>query len=446
MMAGALTPTEGHIEVDGGRVAADSVAQMRALGVRAVFQEFSLVPDLSVADNIALGEEAVGALGLLDKRGMRQRAQALIHELGFELDAKAKVGDLPRGKQQMVEICKAVLESPSVLILDEPTASLSDQDSAALFRLVERLKSQGAAIVYITHRMHEIPLIGDVVTVLRDGQHVDTVAADTPEDRLIELMTGRKVSDVYPKIEGKPGEVLLALRGVSSADGHVVDVDLEVRAGEIVGLAGLVGCGKSHVGQLCFGLGRVKSGDIRLAGKTVSFGHPADAIAQGVWYSPSDRKRDGLALMRSAFENMVLSSLQFGRKRSWLRRPSEEKELVRQLAEQVEFAQARAGEAVSNFSGGNQQKVLLAKGLAQDVQVYIFDEPTVGVDIGARESIYRYFGELCASGAAVLLISSDLSELMGLSHRLLVMRNGRTVAHYTHEQFEQHTILEQFFD
>jgi len=446
MIAGANQPSDGHIEIDGGRVDLDTVARARALGVRAVFQEFSLIPHLSVADNIALGEEAVTGLGFLAKSRMRARAASLIGDLGFDLDADALVESLSRGKQQMVEICKAVGQAPRVLILDEPTASLSEHDTQALFALVRRLKAQGTAIVYITHRMHEIPAIGDRVTVLRDGQMVATVGADTPEDELIRLMTGRTVSDIYPEPVTTPGPVRLSLRRLASADGCVVDASLDVRAGEIVGLAGLVGCGKSELGQAVFGMGKLASGEISLDGRTVRFKHPAEAIDSGLWYSPPDRKRDGLALMRPAFDNMALSSLVFGRQRSRLRRPRSETALVSELSGRVEFPFGRSRESVANFSGGNQQKVLLAKGLAQDIDVYIFDEPTVGVDIGARQAIYKYFGELSASGAAILLISSDLPELLGLSHRLLVMREGRTVAEFVRADFDQQAILEQFFE
>lgn len=446
MLAGANTPTEGSLEVEGRPVVFQSVAQARAHGVRAVFQEFSLIPHLSVADNIVLGEEPLGQLGLLDKQAILERAQALIAAVGFDLRAQARVESLSRGQQQMAEICKALLHAPRVLILDEPTASLTEHDTQALFALIRKLKAQGTAIVYITHRMHEIPEIGDEVSVLRDGRYIATVPASTPEDELITLMTGRQVADIYPPVNTELGEVRLALSHLRTSDGSVQDFSLELRAGEILGLAGLVGCGKSEVGQSCFGLLRLVQGGMRLNGQETRFRHPAEAIAKGLWYCPSDRKRDGLALMRPASDNMSLSSLSFGRVRGWLRRNEPESALLGELAGRVEFPARRLSERVENFSGGNQQKVLLAKGLAQDISVYIFDEPTVGVDVGARQAIYKYLGQLSAQGAAVLLISSDLPELLGLSHRLIVMREGRNVAEFARDEFEQHAILEQFFD
>lgn len=448
MIAGANAPSSGTIEIGAHRGAFTSVGEARAHGVRAVFQEFSLIPQLTVAENIALGEEPTGRLGLLSRAAALHEAQRVVDALGFELRPEAKVDELPRGKQQMVEICKAVREAPRVLILDEPTASLSEHDTQALFTLVRKLRAAGTSIVYITHRLHEIAQIGDEVTVLRDGRRIATVPADTSEGRLVELMTGRAISDIYPPLPPlAPGAaVRLALRGVDTRDGSVRGADLQVRAGEIVGIAGLVGCGKSELAQACFGLRRIAHGELAVDGSTRRFGHPADAIAGGVWYSPPDRKRDGLVPMRAARENMSLSSWRFGELAGRRLRRRREAAMVGRLAAQVDFPAARVGEPVANFSGGNQQKALLAKGLAQDVGVYLFDEPTVGVDMGARRSIYEYLAKLAASGAAIVLVSSDLPELMGLSHRLHVMRGGRLVAEFDRADFDEGRILEQFFE
>ncbi len=449
MLAGAREPSSGHVEIGGHRGAFASVAQARGHGVRAVFQEFSLVPLLTVAENITLGEEPVRGAGLLDKGRARAEARALIERLGFALDPDARVGHLPRGKQQMVEICKALRRTPRVLILDEPTASLSEHDAQSLFALVRRLKADGAAIVYITHRMHEIPALGDRVTVLRDGQQVATVPADTPEQRLIELMTGRRLANIYPALPAAREQVRLSIEGVSlpSRPGRttVREASLQVRAGEIVGVAGLVGCGKSELAQACFGLDRLAAGRIVLDGRTVQFRHPADAIAAGLWYSPADRKHEGLALGLPAGDNMALSGLRFGPVRGTWLRPRRERAHLNRLAARVDFAAPRLRENAANFSGGNQQKVMLAKGLAQDIGVYVFDEPTVGVDVGAREAIYRCLADLSGAGAAILLVSSDLPELMGMTHRMLVMNEGRISAEFQRADYDEHRILEKFF-
>lgn len=446
MLAGANQPTEGAIAIGGFKGGFRSVTEARSHGVRAVFQEFSLVPNLSVADNIVLGDEATGNWGLLNKAAARNEALQLIDRLGFDLDVSARVGDLPRGKQQMVEICKAVRAVPKVLILDEPTASLSTHDVQALFALLARIKAQGTAIVYITHRMEEISALGDVITVLRDGEMIATVPASTDESELIELMSGRKLSDLYPAPRTQLGPTRLKLDGLSTEDGLLTSIELEVREGEILGVAGLVGCGKSELGQACFGLLQPSSGQILLNGRPVRFRHPAEAIRAGVWYSPPDRKRDGLAMMRPAFENMLVSALEFGKIRSLFARPRDESGVARHQSSKVEFPVSRIQESVSNFSGGNQQKVMLAKSLAQPIDVYVFDEPTVGVDVGARQSIYRYLSELAGSGAAIVLISSDLPELLGLANRIAIMRAGRVVAQFGRDEFDQHKILEQFFE
>jgi ribose transport system ATP-binding protein len=449
MIAGANQPTSGEIAIDGFRGCFQSVGEARRHGVRAVFQEFSLVPLLTVAENITLGEEPTGSLGLLSREQTREEARRLIRELGFDLDVDERVESLPRGRQQMVEICKALRRRPRLLILDEPTASLSEHDAQALFKLVRRLKEAGTAVIYITHRMHEIPVIGDRVSVLRDGRLVATVAAGTPENRLIELMTGRTLAKIYPAPTATLGPVRLSLRAVTLAavEGacDLAGVDLEVRAGEIVGVAGLVGCGKSELGQACFGLRRVGTGEIRLDGKAVRFKHPADAIAAGLWYSPADRKSDGLALGRPARENMGLSGLRWGTAASRWLRPLREARELEDVSRRVEFPAPRLREDVANFSGGNQQKVLLAKCLVQEIGVYVFDEPTVGVDIGARLSIYQCLAEISAAGAAILLISSDLPELMGMTHRLVVMNSGRITGEFQRAEYDEQRILERFF-
>lgn len=456
MIAGANTPSEGRILMAGQEVAFNSVAAARAHGVRAVFQEFSLIPWMTVAENITLGEEPLAGptllqktAGFLSKSGTLAEARRLIDDLGFELDPRATVASLTRGKQQMVEICKAMRLRPRLLILDEPTASLSEHDAQALFRLIRRLQQQGTAIIYVTHRMHEIPLIGNRLSVLRDGRFIATVPADTPEDRLIELMTGRNTEKVYPQPRQDLGAVRLELRGVAldhkPGVPAISNVNLGIRAGEIVGIAGLVGCGKSNLAQSCFGLRRIVAGEILVDGAPFVPSHPADAIARGLWYLPSDRKNDGLALDLTAHENMILSGLRFGAASGSILNPRREARHLAQVARMVEFNGDRLAEPVARFSGGNQQKVLLAKSLVQDVNVYVFDEPTVGVDINACLSIYRCLADLSAQGAAILLVSSNLPELMGLTHRMLVMSGGAIVAEFDRADYDEHRILEQFF-
>ncbi|MBR0725517.1 sugar ABC transporter ATP-binding protein [Bradyrhizobium manausense] len=449
IVAGAQEPSAGSIEGHGRPCRFDSVATARAHGVRAVFQEFSLVPHLSVAENVTLGEEPLNGWRLLSKGPERASVQGLIDQFGFDLDAGARVSALARGKQQMVEICKALKRMPKLLILDEPTASLSGRDTQALLALVWRLKEEGTAIIYVTHRMHEISLLGDRVTVLREGRFVKTVPADTSSDELIRLMSGREIVALYPKPRAEVGPVRLSLENVTLAPQpgvmQVTNASVEVRAGEIVGLAGLVGSGKSEFAQACFGLRRLTEGRVLIEGVPVSIKGPADAIRHKLWYSPADRKHDGLMLERNSRENIALSGLAAGPSRgSWLR-PWQEVAYLSELASAVDLSAGRLNHRVATLSGGNQQKVLLAKSLVQDVKVFVFDEPTVGVDIGACMSIYRCLSELSARGAAVLLVSSNLPELMGLTHRLLVMSGGRLVGEFKRGAFDERRILERFF-
>jgi len=449
ILAGAVRPSSGHIETEHWRGHFESVAQARAHGIRAVFQEFSLILTLTVAENIMLGEEPCARGGLLARAAAREQAHALMDRLGFMLDVDAPVADLPRGKQQMVEIAKALRTRPRVLILDEPTASLSDHDAQALFALLHQLKTQGVAIVYITHRLHEIALLGDCVTVLRDGKKTASVPADTPTARLLELMTGRSLSSALPQLDAPAKQVRLRIANLAltpqAGSTTVSGASLDVCGGEIVGIAGLVGCGKSELAQACFGLKKVVQGEIEVDGKAVRFIHPAQAIARGVWYSPSDRKNEGLALDLSAGKNMSLSALRFGALRGVWMRPEREKNHLRKVCTRLAFDAQRLDEAAANFSGGNQQKVMLAKGLVQDIAVYVFDEPTVGVDAGARMAIYHCMAQLCRMGAAILLVSSDLPELLGMTHRLLVMKQGRICAAFVRAEYDERRIVANFF-
>ncbi len=449
LLAGAIAPTGGDIEIDGMTRRFHSVAEARAHGVRAVFQEFSLIPYRTVAENITLGEEPLTGFGFLSKSAARAEARELIAQLGFDLDADAAVVSLTRGKQQMVEICKALRRPPRLLILDEPTASLSEHDARTLLGLTRRLRDRGAAIVYVTHRIHEIPLVGDRVSVLRDGRLVATVDARTRQDELIRLMTGRQMARMYPVARGALGEVRLRLDNVTLAPrpGHarVRGVDLEVRAGEIVGIAGLVGCGKSELAQACFGLQRLAEGEIAVDGRPGRASHPSVAIRNRLWYSPPDRRRDGLSMVRSTRENIALSSYAFGPLKGRWVNPGRETGLLQEVSRRVRFDRERLDDPVANLSGGNQQKVLLAKSMVQDISVYVLDEPTVGVDIGACISIYRHLADLSAQGAAILIASSNLPELLGLTHRIHVMSDGRLVAGFERDGFDEQRILAHFF-
>jgi ribose transport system ATP-binding protein len=442
ILAGANQPTSGEILFRGEAVRLASVHDARERGISAVFQEFSLVPQMTVAENLFLGAEITSG-GLLAKRTLRKRAEEIIDRLGFPLRPGDRVQSLTRSEQQMVEIAKAFRSDLSVLILDEPTASLTNRETDQLFELIARLKADGVGIIYITHRMQEIRRIADRITVLRDGQFVSTEPAGVSEERLITLMTGREMSELFPEVRSVVMDTVLSVEHLTTARHTVDDASLEVRQGEILGLAGLVGSGKSEIMRAVFGLERVISGQVWLGEEDVTGLSPGEMMERGVFYVPPDRREEGLVMIRPVRENVTLpalahTSLAFHRRA--------EKRVATALAERVGLRPLRIERAVDHFSGGNQQKVLLAKCLTREVAVYVFDEPTVGVDVGTRASIYRFIADLAEGGAAVVLISSDLPEILHLSHRAIVFYRGKVRAELEGEAITEEALLTHFFE
>ena len=447
IVAGAIRPSEGDVLVGGKPVELHSVRDARELGISAVFQEFSLVPTLTVADNLLLGSEP-GARGFIDRRTLRADADRLLRDLGFPLKASQQVSRLSRAQQQMVEIAKAFRSDLRVLILDEPTASLTETEAGRLFELVQEARGRGIGVIYVTHRLKELYRLADRVTVLRDGQYVDTLdQSDVSEDRLLRLMTGRVIEQVFPDIDTTPEEVVLSARDLTTVTRSIRNVDFEVRAGEIVGFAGLVGSGKSSAARACFGAEAVLTGAIELHGRDVTGSTPRQMLRNGMFYVPSDRKADGLLMMRSVRENVALPCLSLDRfsKLTLLRR-AVEREVTDEVTRRVRLHPHALERPVEQFSGGNQQKVLLARALTRDVDVFVFDEPTVGVDVGTRVAIYNLVAELCAAGAAVVLVSSDLPEILHLTHRAYVFHQGRVVDHLVGEEITEENVLRNFLD
>jgi ribose transport system ATP-binding protein len=446
LIAGANRPSDGEIFLRGEPVRLESVHQARQLGISAVFQEFSLVPQMTVGENIFLGAETTTRLGLLDRKSLRRRAEEIVRRLGFPLRVTDRVEHLGRAEQQMVEITKAFRSELSVLILDEPTASLTERETQQLFRLIEQIKHEGVGVIYITHRMQEIKRIGDRITVLRDGRYIATLDAKTAdEDELVRLMTGRVIGEIFPAIRMQPGEEALRLEGVSTRS--VTDATLSVKCGEIVGLAGLVGSGKSEVMRAVFGAEPLTAGRVTLKGKAVTGKKPRALMDDGLFYVPPDRREEGLIMIRSCLENMTLAALSrppFARG-VFLNRAAE-RTAANGLAARLNLQPPKIDRAVDHFSGGNQQKVLLAKSLSRPVDVFIFDEPTVGVDVGTRVAIYGFIRDLCEAGAAIVLISSDLPEILHLTHRAYVFHRGRIQAELSKAQITEENLLRHFFE
>lgn len=447
LIAGAQQPSNGQIRMRGETVALPSVHHARGLGISAVFQEFSLVPQMTVEQNLFLGAEETRG-GVLRKAALHKRAKEILDRLGFHLKPTQRIDHLTRAEQQMVEIAKAFRSELSVLILDEPTASLTDRETEQLFRLIAEVKAQGVGVIYITHRMSEIRRIGDRITVLRDGRYVDTVDAKTSnETELVRLMTGRVIEEVFPSIAYRPAELLLSVEGLTTETGSVRDAALTVRRGEVVGLAGLVGSGKSEVVRACFGLEKIAAGTVRFKDSDVTGTKTKTMLRQGFIYLPPDRRDEGLMMMRSCRENMTLATL--GQRPfsngAFLNRGAEVT-ATKGLAERLNLSPPNVERAVDHFSGGNQQKVMLARSLAADYDLFAFDEPTVGVDVGTRVAIYEFIRDLCEAGAAVLLISSDLPEVLHLANRAYVFYRGRVQAELQGDEITEGNVLKHFFE
>lgn len=445
LLAGASSPSHGEMAVCGEPVHFSGVHDARSKGISAVFQEFSLVPTLTVAQNLCLGDEPKRA-GLIDQIALLRRAKVMLSDLGFEIDANVWVVGLSRAQQQMVEIAKGLRGQVTVLILDEPTASLTEQETQSLFKLIHRLKSQGVGIVYISHRMQEISLIADRITVLRDGKKICTVnARDTTPDQLITLMSGRAIEQIYPHIRSCPGKTLLEVMGLCTKGG-VNNASITVRRGEVVGIAGLVGCGKSDLFRAIYGLEKVTKGRVLFKGQDWTCARISRSLSHGIFYLPSDRKDEGLVLGFSSQANMTLSILDgalrgaFG----WLRK-RKATDLANRAAQRVELAPRNLHKPVDLLSGGNQQKVMFGKGMIRNADLYIFDEPTVGVDVGTRSALYELIRQLCEGGAAVVVISSDLPEVLHLSHRAYVMCHGEVVGELQGAEITETRVLNMFF-
>jgi ribose transport system ATP-binding protein len=418
----------------------------RAQGVSAVFQEFSLVPTMTVTENLFLGRELKLRL-LLNQAAMREQARELLASLSFDIPADALVGALSRAQQQMVEIAKALLGDVKVLILDEPTASLTEAETEVLFSLIDKLRGQGVGIVYVSHRMKEIRRLADRITVLRDGRRIDTVeASECTDSDLVQLMVGRSIDVLYPKIEHQPGALLLRAWNLSTQGGAINDVSIEVAAGEVVGVAGLVGGGKSEVARAIFGLEKLTAGEVWVEGRRVESLKPESLLRKGVCYFPADRVAEGLALSRTVTENATITATRLP-KLGWgpfLNRRVE-KSLADQALNKLNLLARTGANEVKDLSGGNRQKVMLARGLVRDTRVFLFDEPSVGIDVGAKLEIYRVIKQLAESGAAVLIVSSDLPEILHLCRRAYVVHRGKLVAHLQGDELNEATVLNHFF-
>ncbi len=436
ILAGVYQADAGEIRLDGRRIQPATPLEARACGVAMVHQELAFCPNLSVAENLCLGSLPARA-GWLDRVRLRERAEAMLREIGAEFDSDLPVGSLSTGQEQLIQIAAAVGTGARVIVMDEPTSSLSVGESERLFQLIGILRARGITLLYVSHRMDEIYRLCNAITVFRDGRHVSTQSSDSVRpDQLIHQMIGRDLEVTEPAHLGKAlGEVVLEVRGLSSP-GRFRDVSFGLRRGEILGFAGLVGAGRSEVAQALFGLDPAVTGEVVVRGQVLPRGNPQAALAAGMGLLPEDRKRQGLVLTMNCRENTSLAILPRLARLGFLDL-GRERGLAAEYIERLQVKTPDMDASIAGLSGGNQQKLALAKWLARECDILIVDEPTRGVDVGAKAEIHRMLDELACQGLALILISSELPEVMGLSRRILVMRGGSVVVDVPRDRFSQ---------
>ena len=441
VFTGAVEPDAGRVVVSGADTGQLTPASAKALGIAAIYQQPSLFPHLSVAENIALALEERSWFGRVNWGARRKRAKELLDRIGARVDPDQSAGELSMPQQQLVEIAKALGSAAKVFIMDEPTASLTDQETEHLFRVIGELKAGGAGIIYISHRLEELPKIADRVTVLRDGEWIGTHAMkDLDRDGLVKLMVGREVTAVFPKRAVKIGGVVMRVAGLRCGARGLHDISFELRAGEILGLSGLVGSGRTELAETLFGLTPADGGEISVGGARARIDSPAAAIALGIGYAPEDRRRHGLVQAMSVAENTTLARLG-DVSRNGLLRFDEERAVAARLASQLGTKTPDVSAAAETLSGGNQQKVVLSRWLAIQPKVLILDEPTQGIDVGAKSEIHKLMCDLAEKGMAILMISSELPEILGMSDRIAVMADGTITAVLERSEATQERLL-----
>lgn len=430
-------PSDGTIEIEGKPVRFRNPRYAQQLGIAMVHQEFALAPHLTVADNLALGRERTH-VGLIVRGSQKQRARELLERVRLDIDPGRRVATLSVADQQRVEIAKALAVDAKVVIMDEPTATLTEAEIDDLFALIEELTSDGIAILYISHRLEEVVRIADRVTVMRDGRAVETLEkGDFDESRLVSLMVGREIGNLYPKEQSEIRDVVLRVEGITRP-GILHDCSFEVHAGEIVGFAGLIGAGRTELARAVFAADPITEGRIELDGEELELSSPSEAIGAGIGYLTEDRKGEGLAMQLSVEHNITLARIPGPR--LWIDRRCEH-QVAERRREELDIRTPSLRTPCEALSGGTQQKVVVARWLETDARVLFFDEPTRGIDVGAKAELFKLMGELAADGRAIVLISSYLPELVNMCDRIVVVRDGRTVGELNRKEFDEERIM-----
>jgi rhamnose transport system ATP-binding protein len=441
ILTGVYRPDAGHIALAGKAIDIPDAEAAFRFGITATHQETVLFDDLSVTENIFLGHPILGRFGLLDWRAMRARARQILDELEVDLDPDTRLRDLAIARKHLVAIARALSVDARIVIMDEPTASLSHKEVEELYAIVAKLKREGKAILFISHKFEEIFRIADRYAVFRDGQSVgEGLVSEATPDGLIALMVGRTVEAIFPKVAAEIGDVVFAVDGLSNAT-EFADISFDLRRGEILGFYGLVGSGRSELMQALFGVSRPTRGEVMLDGRPLSHHRtPAGAVSAGIVYVPEERQRQGVVLALPVFENMSLPSLGRITRRGFLDL-AREFELARSYATRLDLRASSLSQEVGTLSGGNQQKVVIGKWLATEPRVIILDEPTKGIDVGSKAAVHAFMSELTAQGLAVIMVSSEIPEILGMSDRVIVMREGRIAARFDREGLTAETLV-----
>ena len=441
IITGAVVADEGEIVINGEPVKENSPRHSKSLGVAAIYQQPALFPELTVAENIAIGREKSESFGIVNWRERHSVAKNLLERVGARISTDAVAAELSMPQQQLVEIARALGADARIIIFDEPTASLSEEDTQNLFRVIRELRAQGTGIVYISHRLEELSLIADRVTVLRDGRTIETrQMTEVGREELIRLMVGRELSTIYPKRQIELGEVIFELKDFGSHRVGIQHINLAVRSGEIVGVAGLVGAGRTGLAKTIFGLAEPDEGEILLRGEPIRIGHPCEAVEHGIAYLPEDRRKHGVVLDFPISANITLASLKQISGFAGMDF-KKEREIALSYTQRLAVKTPAIYNPVSTLSGGNQQKVALSRWLMTKPSILILDEPTQGVDVGAKAEIHELMMELAEQGIAILMISSELSEILGMSDRIAVMNGGTIVRIFDRSEATQDKIL-----
>jgi rhamnose transport system ATP-binding protein len=441
IITGVYKPDGGEIFIDGKEVTFKTPLDAQALGIAAIYQHVTCFPDLSVAENIFMGHELTCApLGRIDWKTMNGRATELLEQLDAKFDSRTIMGTLSVAQQQIVEIAKALSANARIIIMDEPTAALSNRESEDLYRITTNLKNNGVSVIFISHRFEDMYRIADRVTVFRDGKYIATWSIDEVDDKkMVVAMVGREITQFFPRRDVAIGDEILKVEGLSRI-GVFKDISFNLHKGEILALTGLVGAGRTEVCEALYGIEKYDAGKITLAGEEVRHANPSEAISGGIGYLPEDRMKQGLVLNWEIAKNITLPSLESFLKHGLMDLKGENA-AAKELSEKLEVKAVSVHDKVSTLSGGNQQKVIVAKLLTQDMKVIILDEPTKGVDVGAKTAIYSIMNDLASQGYGIIMVSSELPEVLGMSDRIVVMRDGRVTATMATKDATQEIIL-----